>query len=190
MREPLYRASSEELSPACDVGVRERARKRILPAIIQKEYADAKNAFDKQEFRQSPPPGSQTVLKSIADPDIASLRRRAAARGHPHARIELPRPQREVDTASAARRSSRSPCGRFAAVYGVDDRDVIAPVAMQQRVPKYPANVIRPLSGVLEFVVDENGAVQGPMMQVSIDPSLRPDGHCGGEEVDSISRPR
>ena len=50
MREPLYRASSDELSPRADVGVRD-ARKRILPAIIQKEYADAKTAFDKTGFR-------------------------------------------------------------------------------------------------------------------------------------------
>ena len=42
---------------------------------------------------------------------------------------------------------------------------------MQQRVPKYPANVSRPLTGVLEFVVDEIGAVQTPMMQVSIEPN-------------------
>jgi hypothetical protein len=54
-------------------------------------------------------------------------------------------------------------------VYSADDRDVVAPVALQQRVPKYPANVTKPMSGVVEFVVDETGAVQAPMMLVSID---------------------
>jgi Gram-negative bacterial TonB protein C-terminal len=57
------------------------------------------------------------------------------------------------------------------AVYSAEDRDVMAPVAVQQRVPKYPANVTRPLQGVLQFVVDETGAVQSPTMPVSIDMS-------------------
>jgi hypothetical protein len=47
-------------------------------AIIQKEYADAKNAFDKQDLAVASA-GFADVLKSIADPDIA-FRRRAAAR--------------------------------------------------------------------------------------------------------------
>ena len=40
MRQPLYRAPREELSPRV-VSAFENARKRILPEIIQKEYADA-----------------------------------------------------------------------------------------------------------------------------------------------------
>ena len=40
--------------------------------------------------------------------------------------------------------------------------------------PKYPANVTRPVSGVVEFVVDETGAVQAPMMLVSIDSTYDP----------------
>src|SRR3954462_8186134 len=49
MRQPLYRASSEELSPRLQSAF-QTARKRLLPGVIQKEYAEAKNAFDKQEF--------------------------------------------------------------------------------------------------------------------------------------------
>jgi hypothetical protein len=169
MREPLYRASSDELSPRVTSAF-ESARKRILPAIIQKEYADAKNAFDKQDFAVASA-GFADVLKSIADPDIASLagappladiRTLASSFRDLSVKLTPPPPAPNVDPKPA--RPVRS-------VYGVDDRDVIAPVAMQQRVPRYPANVIRPLSGVLEFVVDESGAVQGPMMRVSIDQS-------------------
>jgi hypothetical protein len=54
-------------------------------------------------------------------------------------------------------------------IYSADDRDVVAPIALQQRVPKYPAAVTRPLGGVIEFVVDESGAVQTPKMQIGID---------------------
>jgi hypothetical protein len=55
--------------------------------------------------------------------------------------------------------------------YTADDRDVTAPIALVQKVPKYPANVTRPLQGVVQFVIDENGAVQTPTMPVSIDMS-------------------
>ena len=168
MREPLYRASSDELSPRVTSAF-ESARKRILPAIIQKEYADAKNAFDNQNFPVASA-GFAEVLKSIADPDIASL-----AGAPPLADIRtLASSFRDLSaklTPPPPPKVEPKPVRPVRSVYGVDDRDVIAPVAMQQRVPKYPANVLRPLSGVLEFLVDENGAVQGPMMQVSIDPS-------------------
>jgi hypothetical protein len=71
LREPLYRASGEELSPRVTTAF-ESARKRILPSIIQKQYADAKAAFDKQDFAVAST-GFADVLKSVADPDIASL---------------------------------------------------------------------------------------------------------------------
>jgi len=169
MREPLYRASSEDLSPRVQLAF-QSARKRILPSVIQKEYADAKNAFDKQNWAVASA-GFAEVLKSIADPDIAALTGapplsdiRTLASGFRDLAVKSTPPP-EPPPAPKPVRPVRS-------VYSADDRDVVAPVAMQQRVPRYPANVVRPLSGVLEFVVDEAGAVQTPMMQVSIEPSF------------------
>jgi len=63
------------------------------------------------------------------------------------------------------------PVRQLKAVYTAEDRDVVAPVAVVQRVPKYPANVTKPLQGVVQFVIDENGAVLTPTMPVSIDMS-------------------
>jgi len=173
MRQPLYRSTNEELSPRLQTAF-QSARKRILPAVIQKEYADAKNAFDKQDYVTASAAFTQ-VLKSLADPDIAmaagapplaDIRTLATSFRDLSAKLTPPPPP--------APKVESKPVRPVRSVYSADDRDVAAPVALQQRVPKYPAAVTRPLSGVLEFVVDETGAVQAPMMLVAIDPQYDP----------------
>ena len=173
LRDPLYRARDEELSPRVETAF-QTARRRILPSVIQQKYAEAKAAFDKQEWATAST-GFTEVLKSIGDPDIA------AAAGAP--------PLSDIKTLSAGFRDLAvkstpppppapkvvaevpKPVRPVKAVYTAEDRDVLPPVAVVQRVPKYPANVTRPLQGVVQFVIDENGAVQTPTMPVSIDMS-------------------
>ena len=167
MRQPLYRAPSEELSPRVQSAF-QNARKRMLPSLIQKEYAEAKDAFDKQNWPVASA-GFDDVLKSIADPDMAQLAGapplsdiRTLASGFRDLSVKMiPPPAPKVVEVKPVR--------PVRSVYSADDRDVLAPVALQQRVPKYPAAVTRALNGVIEFVVDENGAVQTPKMQVSVD---------------------
>ena len=168
MRQPLYRASSEDLSPRVQTAF-QNARRRILPAVIQKEYAEAKSAFDNKDWPVASK-GFDDVLKSIADSDIAQQAGapplsdiKTLAAGFRDLSVKMiPPPAPKVEP---------KPVRPVKSVYSVEDRDVIAPVAVQQRVPKYPANVTRPLMGVIEFVVDETGAVQAPTMQMSIDMS-------------------
>jgi hypothetical protein len=169
MRQPLFRASGDELSPRLQTAF-QSARKRILPGVIQKEYAEAKNAFDRQDYVTASGAFSG-VLKSLADPDITAAASapplsdlRTLATSFRDLSVKLtpaPPPVEKVEPKPVVR--------PVRSVYSADDRDVIAPVALQQRVPKYPAAVQRPLSGIVEFVVDETGAVQAPQMQVGID---------------------
>lgn len=166
MRQPLYRASNEELSPRVQSAF-QNARKRMLPAMIQKEYAEAKEAFDKQNWPVAAA-GFADVLKSIADPDIAPVAGapplsdlRQLASGFRDLSVKMTPPPPPAP--------EPKPVRPVRSVYSADDRDVVAPIAVQQRVPKYPAAVTRPLGGVIEFVVDENGAVQTAKMQASID---------------------
>jgi hypothetical protein len=168
-REPLYHASNEELSPRVRSAF-ESARKRILPGVIQKTYADAKAAFDKENFAVASA-GFADVLKSIADPDITSLvgapplsdiRTLATSFRDLSAKLIPPPP---------APKEIPKPARPLKPFYTPEDRDVAAPTVVQQKVPRYPAAVTRPLSGVLEFVIDETGAVLAPTMIVSIDPT-------------------
>src|SRR5215470_12360552 len=71
LRDPLYRAADEELSPRVESAF-QTARRKILPSVIQQKYADAKSAFEKQEFAVAAT-GFDAVLKSINDPDIAPM---------------------------------------------------------------------------------------------------------------------
>jgi len=166
MRQPLYRAPNEELSPRVQSAF-QNARKRMLPAMIQKEYADAKEAFDKQDWPLAAA-GFADVLKSIADPDIAPVAGtpplsdlRQLASGFRDLSVKMTPPPPAAPEPKVIR--------PVRTIYSADDRDVVAPIALQQRVPKYPAAVTRPLGGVIEFVVDESGAVQTPKMQIGID---------------------
>jgi hypothetical protein len=171
LRDPLYRAADEELSPRVENAF-QSARRRILPSVIQQKYAEAKAAFDKQEWAAASK-GFAEVLKSIADPDIA-----ATASAPPLSDIKtLASGFRDLAVKStpppppAPKVVESKPVRPVKAVYTPEDRDVLPPVAVVQRVPKYPANVTRPLQGVVQFVVDENGLVQTPSMPVSIDMS-------------------
>jgi hypothetical protein len=171
LRDPLYRAADEELSPRVENAF-QSARRRILPSVIQQKYADAKSAFDKQQWAAAST-GFAEVIKSIGDPDIT-----ASAGAPPLSDIKtLASGFRDLAVKSipppapAPKVEPPKPVRPVKAIYSAEDRDVVAPVAMAQRVPKYPANVTKPLQGVVQFVVDENGAVQTPTMPVSIDMS-------------------
>ncbi|HEY3158062.1 MAG TPA: hypothetical protein VGJ78_03800 [Vicinamibacterales bacterium] len=173
MRQPLYRTSNEELSPRVQTAF-QTARKKILPGVIQREYAEAKGAFDRQEYKVASTSFDE-VLKSLADPDIM-----AAAAAPPLSDLKtLASSFRDLSVKlipppPAAPKVEAKPVRPVRSVYSADDRDVVAPLAIQQRVPKFPAAVSRPMSGVIEFVVDESGAVQAPVMQVRIDSNYDP----------------
>ena len=171
LRDPLYRARDEELSPRVENAF-QTARRRILPSVIQQKYGEAKAAFDKQDWATAST-GFGEVLKAIADPDIAGsagapplsdIKTLAAGFRDLAVKSTPPPPAPKVVEAKPVARPVK-------ALYTAEDRDVMPPVAIVQRVPKYPANVTRPLQGVVQFVVDENGAVQTPTMPVSIDMS-------------------
>src|SRR5687768_17452618 len=66
-RDPLYQ-------PGSDVPPRARtafsdAKKRLLPAIVQQQYAEAKTAFERSEF-QSAAAAFRRVINALDDPDI------------------------------------------------------------------------------------------------------------------------
>ena len=170
MRDPLYRASVDDLSPRLRSAFGD-VRKRLLPAIIQKQYADSKAAFEKKDF-ETAAVGFEGVLKGIADPDISALAAvpplsdlRTLATGFKDlaAKSVLPPPPPPAPVAPA--RPVRT-------MYSGDDPGIIGPVAIQQKVPKYPVAVLKQLTGMIELVIDENGAVQSEMMRIPIDPAF------------------
>ena len=168
-RDPLYRASSDDLSPRLRSAFGD-VRKRLLPSIIQKEYAEAKAAFDKKDFAAATA-GFDGVLKGIADPDISQAAAvpplsdlRTLAAGFKDLSVKFTPPPAPAPEAKPVR-PARS-------MYSVEDTGVVAPVAIEQKVPKFPAAVVRPVTGMIELVIDETGAVQSEMMRVPIEPTF------------------
>ena len=68
-RDPLYQPG-DDLSPRMRTAFSE-AKKRLLPSIVQQQYADAKGAFDRKEF-ESAASGFRRVMDALNDPDMGS----------------------------------------------------------------------------------------------------------------------
>jgi hypothetical protein len=170
-RDPLYHASADDLSPRLQ-STFDEVRKRMLPSIIQKEYADAKVAFDKQEFAIAAA-GFDSVLKGIADPGISAIAAapplsdlRTLATGFRDLSVKFtPPPPLPVVVPEA------KPVRQLRSLYTSEDASVVAPVAIDQKVPRFPSAVVKPATGLVEIVIDESGAVQSAVMRMSIDPN-------------------
>jgi hypothetical protein len=170
MRDPLYRASIDDLSPRLRSAFGD-VRKRLLPAIIQKQYADSKAAFDKKDFATAAV-GFEGVLKGIADPDISALAGvpplsdlRTLSTGFRDLSAKSVAPPEPLPAPVAPPRPVKT-------MFSADDAGVVGPVAIQQKVPRYPVAVLRPITGMIEMVIDATGAVQSEMMRVPIDPTF------------------
>jgi hypothetical protein len=168
-RDPLYRPSAEDLSPRLRSAF-DDVRKRLLPSIIQNEYAEAKAAFDRKDFAAAAT-GFDGVLRGIADPGISAIAAapplsdlRMLATGFKDLSVKFTPPPPAPPPEPAKARPVKS-------VYAAEDAGVAPPVAIEQKVPKFPATVTRTTSGVIELVIDETGAVQSEMMRMSIDPA-------------------
>lgn len=71
-REPLYQPGSD-LPPRARTAFSD-AKKRLLPAIVQQQYAEAKSAFERSEF-QSAAAAFRRVLDALDDPDMGAAGR-------------------------------------------------------------------------------------------------------------------
>lgn len=171
-RDPLYRASLDDVSPRLRAAFID-ARKRMLPVIIQKQYADAKAAFDSKDFEKAST-GFAAVLAGLADPDIAPLvstpplsdiRTLASGFKELSVTLVLPPPPAPAPAAPVA-----EPPKPTRSLYGAGDANVVAPAVIQQRVPKYPGAVFKTATGMIELVIDEKGVVVSRSMRESIDP--------------------
>jgi len=176
-RDPLYRPG-EDLSPRMRTAFSE-ARKRLLPSIVQQQYADAKGAFERKEF-ESAASGFRRVVDALNDPDmgsaaskppLADLRTLAAGfhdlsvKGIPPAPAPAPPPQPVAAAPPAAAAVARP----ASVIYTGEERSVIPPQTLAQTLPRYPGAVPpRGVTGVVEVVIDEGGSVESAAMVVPV----------------------
>jgi TonB family protein len=176
--EPRYQPSAADVSPRVRAAFSE-VRRRMLPGIIQRRYADAKNAFDRKDFAGASEMFQQ-VLDALNDPDVA-----AAAAQPPLSDIHTlalgfhdlavnasapplppPPPAAAVEAAPATAPPSEPQRDR---IYTLADPNVIPPAIIRQWLPPFPGRTPVAVSGAaLEVVIDETGSVQAAMMRIPV----------------------
>ncbi len=176
--EPMYLPSASDASPRVRSAFT-TVRRRMLPTIIQQQYAQAKAAFDRKDFAAAAE-GFRQVLTALADPDVASeakqpplvdLRQLASGFQELSAKASAPPPPvaaTPAPVAAAPTVAVASSIPKAPRIYMAGDPQVMPPVPLNQAMPPYPGQVLIPRSGKIEVVIDESGAVESAVMTGSV----------------------
>jgi hypothetical protein len=176
-RDPLYRPNMDDVPPRLRT-VFSDTRKRLLPSLIQERYVIAKAAFDRGDMKIAAD-GFTQVLMVLADPDIApaakqaplsDLRVLASGFNDLTVRALTPPPvpvvQLPVQQAPPPPVATR----REPTIYSQDDENVVAPEVVKQDIPAFPGRVTFDRIGVLEVIIDANGAVESATLPEPVEP--------------------
>src|SRR5688572_3079383 len=168
----LYRPSDAAMSPrlrSAFAGVRQR----ILPAIVQQEYARAKTAFERADYASAIAQFDR-VLQALADPDLGP-----AAGNSPLADLRtLAAGFRDLSIKAAAR-PPEPPAPAVAAVaapvarkgiYDGTEPGLTLPVTVRQVLPSFAGDMVARQDGVLELVINETGEVESAVMRTPVNP--------------------
>jgi hypothetical protein len=174
---PLYRPPTADLPPRMQSAFTD-TRKRLLPGIIQRKYAEAKAAFDGDEFRAAADAFGQ-VLEMMGDPDIAAVAGqspladlRILAKGFRDLSEEelkvplIPASPAPLVVALAPPKPARN----YTRTYSAEDADVAHPGIIRQTIPPFPGKITTTSVGVIEVVINRAGIVESATIQDPIHP--------------------
>jgi TonB family protein len=202
MDHPGYSMPEDEVSPRL-ASMFQQTRLRVLPAAARARYAQAKAAFDRQQFEEAAE-GFREVQSLLADGafveandglrDLKVLSEGflGLAEGEitktAHA-VQTPPPAVRKEAPAAAGPPSASvaapPVPRISsvaapadsAIYSESDTAVQAPTEITRRLPAWsppPALARTEFRGVLEVVIDEQGSITSTRMVKGVHPSYDP----------------
>jgi hypothetical protein len=172
---PLYHPPLDDLSPRIRTTVVE-TRRRMLPALLQQEYAEAKSAYERREFAGAAA-GFTKVLTGLDDPDIAvaatqaplaDLRTLAAGFRDLAQKALVPPPL--PSSAPAAVVVAAAVVAVPPRVYSAEDGGVVAPAAIRQAIPPYSRVVSQKKTAIVQLIIDDTGAVESATMVTPLDP--------------------
>jgi len=174
--EPTYQPTEGDVSPRIRTAFAD-VRRRMLPAIIQQKYAQAKAAYDKKAFAIAAEGFSQ-VLVALTDPAVSSdankpplsdLRTLAVGFEELAAKAAAPPPPPPPPPAPVAVAAAPPPPAPVMfRVYSGEDRDVTPPVIINQALPPFQGTVIAPRTGLLEVLISEIGEIESAVMTQSV----------------------
>jgi TonB family protein len=175
-RDPLYRPA-DDLSPRMRTAFSD-AKRRVLPTIVQAEYAQAKGAFERKEF-ESAAFGFKRVVEALNDPDmgpaakqppLADLRTLASGFHDLSVKAIPPPPPPPAPAPVVAATPAPAVAAKLPPrIYTGEERNVVPPQVLVQTLPKYPGAVPpRGVTGVVEVVINEGGTVESASMVVPV----------------------
>ena len=188
---PLYQPSDAEASPRLRSAF-SVVRQRMLPAIVQQKYAQAKTAFDYKDYVAAEA-GFTEVINALGDPDmgtaaslpplsdmgtLASGFKELSSREIARAAAEAAATIAAAEAASAAEAARAQAVSEQAAaalasshrVFTMADSKVSPPVIIRQDLPYYPRSFGLMREGALDILIDESGLVEEAVMRTSANP--------------------
>jgi len=174
--DPSYLPGDAEASPRVRAAFSD-VRKRLLPEIAAKRYADAKAIFDRKEYARAAIAFKQVIVL-LDDPDMGGKLSdlKTLANGFVDLSIaatpppEPPKPAPAPQPAPAP--EPAQPQVDPNRVYTMNDTEVVAPVIIRQDLPRLTP-IMKPQArdrGIVEVVIDEMGRV----VQIAIRQSVQP----------------
>ena len=174
--DPFFQPADSDVSPRLRSAFA-AVRIRLLPAIVQQEYAQAKAAFDREDFATAHG-RFERVLRALSDPDISlaagrpplsDLRTLASGFRDLSVRSAAPPPIPAAALPPPAPRAA-AVVPRPNAIYTGVEAGIRPPVAVRQQMPNFPRELATFRDGVLELIIDEAGAVETAVMRSPIHP--------------------
>ena len=182
--QPRYQPGEADVSPRVRTTFAE-VRRRVLPTVIQQQYAIAKSSYDRKNYAEAAERFNY-VLDVLNDPEVRPVGGAAAAVRPAVARHGIPRPGCDRgDAAAGAAEARAAPPPRGGARRRAPDR-AAAPAApriysagepaswrrsrSRQVLPPFPSSAAIPkqAQGVIEVVIDETGAVEQALIRVPL----------------------
>lgn len=170
--DPSYHPGDSDMSPRVRTAFT-TVRRRMLPAIIQQRYAQAKAAFDQKDFAAAAG-GFRQVVATLADPDVEPEAAkpplsdlRVLAIGFEELSVKAAAPPPPPPPAPVVAPPAPAP----PRVYANSDPNVVAPVIVNQSLPRFPGLVTAPHIGRLDVVINEAGTVESAAMSGSVTPA-------------------
>ncbi len=170
--DPSYQPSQEEASPRVRATFTE-VRQRVLPDIATAQYAAAKAAYDRKEWKVAEG-RFRDLLALLDDPDMRGRLTdlRTLASGFMDLAIAAAAPPPEPvkpEPLPPPAPASPPPPNK---VYSNEDSGVVAPAVIRQNVPPVPAHITAQVRdrGRVEIVIDEQGRVSSVQVRQPMHP--------------------
>jgi tetratricopeptide (TPR) repeat protein len=181
--QPRYQPTEGDVSPRVRSTFAE-VRRRVLPTVIQQQYAIAKSSYDRKNYAEAAERfnyvlevlNDADVRASAAQPPLSDLK--TLAMGFRDLALTAatpppapPKPEPVPPPVSATIAVAASPAVPAAPrIYSGADAGIVPPVPVRQVLPPFPNTAALPkqAQGLIEVVIDETGAVEQALIRVAL----------------------